>query len=540
MYEQSVLAPAPLIFTYWELVNPGSIFKFKIEQTCKRGKNLERTSKTITLANKILILGIAARKFPAMDVIYSDGRKSKLPIVFDASGIDASKLAVPEASLVCLSFRANSQVSFIDSWFLCLNPVKRLLLRFMRKSSYGAKDALQRHIVYSFGDHYYFRKELKILNLLTGLTNLVEQDGWALVWQSKISATKQNLRFSILGERVEKYFWLAWSSLVLTLKACWLNRMNKFTVLRDLNFVAEKIRINGLVLSFSKVLLWISAEFATTPNASKGKYDLLSSSSSTLTSPESVKNQMPKLRSPSLSPLSDSRNPDSIISFKQPLDFNKQCQKTENPSYQQGFGRVMRKFEDWSRGIDRALRWETQIRELNWLVKIMVGKHKITGKCIDWPVQELESYCWPPNQSLEPYQSGSDDGSNSVQHSVPNLERYCTLDSSSSMQNSSSTASFSPDGSLVSQQNYTYPLDLHHSPENTCATPIQSNTRKYFLHSVPNLERYCTLDSSSSMQNSSSTASFSPDGSLVSQQNYTYPLDLHHSPENTCATPLNN
>ncbi|KAK5825241.1 hypothetical protein PVK06_020052 [Gossypium arboreum] len=68
----------------------------------------------ITLANKILILGIAARKFPAMDVIYSDGRKSKLPIVFDASGIDASKLAVPEASLVCLSFRANSQ-AMVDS-----------------------------------------------------------------------------------------------------------------------------------------------------------------------------------------------------------------------------------------------------------------------------------------------------------------------------------------------------------------------------------------------------------------------------------------
>ncbi|TYI41159.1 hypothetical protein ES332_A01G000300v1 [Gossypium tomentosum] len=42
----------------------------------------------------------------------------------------------------------------------------------MRKSSGGAKDALQRRIVYSFGDHYYFRKELKILNLLTGKTEL--------------------------------------------------------------------------------------------------------------------------------------------------------------------------------------------------------------------------------------------------------------------------------------------------------------------------------------------------------------------------------
>ncbi|KAA3470132.1 restriction of telomere capping 1 [Gossypium australe] len=60
--------------------------------TCKQGKNRERTSKTIALANKILIPGIAARKFPAVGVIYSDGIKSKLSIVFDASGIDASKL----------------------------------------------------------------------------------------------------------------------------------------------------------------------------------------------------------------------------------------------------------------------------------------------------------------------------------------------------------------------------------------------------------------------------------------------------------------
>ncbi|KAB2084699.1 hypothetical protein ERO13_A05G334300v2 [Gossypium hirsutum] len=112
-------------------------FLLRYLQACKQGKNGERTSKTgsadelnrgyfddmselkqhggkIARENKILILGIAARKFPAMDVIYSDGRKSKLPIVFDASGIDTSKLAVPEASLVCLSFRANSQ-AMVDS-----------------------------------------------------------------------------------------------------------------------------------------------------------------------------------------------------------------------------------------------------------------------------------------------------------------------------------------------------------------------------------------------------------------------------------------
>ncbi|XP_016738659.1 uncharacterized protein [Gossypium hirsutum] len=52
----------------------------------------------------------AARKFHAVDVIYSDRRKSKLLIVFDTS-----KLAVPEASLVYLSFRANSQ-AMVNSW----------------------------------------------------------------------------------------------------------------------------------------------------------------------------------------------------------------------------------------------------------------------------------------------------------------------------------------------------------------------------------------------------------------------------------------
>ncbi|KAK8366563.1 hypothetical protein V6Z12_A02G128600 [Gossypium hirsutum] len=124
----------------------------------------------IAWANKILIPGIAVRE------------KSNLPIVFYASGIDANKLVVLEASLVCLSFRANSQVSFIDSWVLCLNPIKQLLLRFMRKSSDGAKDTLQRHIVYSFGDHYYFRKELKILNLLTGYIFLLDKFG-RIRWQ---------------------------------------------------------------------------------------------------------------------------------------------------------------------------------------------------------------------------------------------------------------------------------------------------------------------------------------------------------------------
>ncbi|XVE79343.1 hypothetical protein DITRI_Ditri14bG0050600 [Diplodiscus trichospermus] len=170
----------------------------------------------IGMANKILIPTIAARKFPSVDVTYPDGRKLKLPIVFNENGVDTDKLAVLKASLVCLSFRANSremvdswckpfyetfndcknvqlyEVSFIDSWLLCLSPIKWLLLRFLRKSSDGDKDTLQRQIVYSFGDHYYFRKELNILNLLSGYIFLLDKFG-RVRWQGFGLATPNEL-----------------------------------------------------------------------------------------------------------------------------------------------------------------------------------------------------------------------------------------------------------------------------------------------------------------------------------------------------------
>ncbi|TYJ48156.1 hypothetical protein E1A91_A01G040500v1 [Gossypium mustelinum] len=44
-----------------------------------------------------------------------------------------------------------------------------------------------------------------------------------------------------------RYFWLAWSSLVLTLKAKNVNRMSKFTVLRDLNFVVENLGVEFFI-----------------------------------------------------------------------------------------------------------------------------------------------------------------------------------------------------------------------------------------------------------------------------------------------------
>ncbi|KAK9185790.1 hypothetical protein WN943_026149 [Citrus x changshan-huyou] len=153
---------------------------------------LKKHGGKIATANKIIIPALAAVKFPDLDVSYSDGTPLKLPVCSSGDVANADKAAIPKVSLVCLTFRASSQamvdswstpffeafsdsknvhlyeVSFIDSWLLCRSPIKRILLKIMRKSKDAGENVLQRQIVYSFGDHYYFRKELKILNLLTG------------------------------------------------------------------------------------------------------------------------------------------------------------------------------------------------------------------------------------------------------------------------------------------------------------------------------------------------------------------------------------
>ncbi|CAL8999745.1 unnamed protein product [Prunus brigantina] len=169
---------------------------------------LKKHGGKIYVANKILIPATAAVKFPDLEVNYSDGKISKLPIGSNGNGnvAAANKAEIPKASLVCLSFRASSQgmihswsapfldafsgskdvqlyeVSLIDSWFLCRSPIKKLLLRIMRKSKHDESNEPKRQIVYSFGDHYYFRKELKILNLLTGYIFLLDKFG-RIRWQ---------------------------------------------------------------------------------------------------------------------------------------------------------------------------------------------------------------------------------------------------------------------------------------------------------------------------------------------------------------------
>ncbi|KAL0460115.1 UNVERIFIED_CONTAM: hypothetical protein Slati_0638700 [Sesamum latifolium] len=171
----------------------------------------------IGLANKIIIPAVAAVKFPTVEVNYSDGSSLKLPITSEKNDANLSKSDIHKASLLCLSFRASSQpmvdswslpflktfshstdvrlyeVSFIDSWLLTRSPIKKLLLKIMRKQKPGEKqDVLQRQIVYSFGDHYYFRKELRILNLLTGYIFLLDRLG-RIRWQGFGLATPDEL-----------------------------------------------------------------------------------------------------------------------------------------------------------------------------------------------------------------------------------------------------------------------------------------------------------------------------------------------------------
>ncbi|XP_039124874.1 uncharacterized protein LOC120261176 isoform X1 [Dioscorea cayenensis subsp. rotundata] len=164
--------------------------------------------KQIAMANKTVIPSMAAVKFPDVEVSFSDGRSLRLPVSSEQAVTDASDVGV---SLVCLSFRANSQamaeswtapfldafstsgkvqvyeVSFIDSWLLSLAPVRKLFLKVMKKSNIP-----QRHIVYSFGDHYDLRKKLQILNLLTGYIFLLDQLG-RVRWQGFGFATQDEL-----------------------------------------------------------------------------------------------------------------------------------------------------------------------------------------------------------------------------------------------------------------------------------------------------------------------------------------------------------
>lgn len=64
----------------------------------------------LALANKVLIPSLGAVKFPELEVNFSDGRCVKLPICSGETEIDTNEKDDSCVSLVCLSFRASSQV----------------------------------------------------------------------------------------------------------------------------------------------------------------------------------------------------------------------------------------------------------------------------------------------------------------------------------------------------------------------------------------------------------------------------------------------
>ncbi|XP_020585268.1 uncharacterized protein LOC110027948 isoform X3 [Phalaenopsis equestris] len=148
---------------------------------------IRKNSGKIAPANKTLIPSVAAAKFPDIVVHFPDGTSIKLPLFEQNGNNNSTDEIIPTASLLCLSFRASSQVSFVESWLLSLNPMKNLFLKIARSSSNPL-----RRFAYFFGDHYDLRKKLQIVNLLTGYIFLL--DGYGRIrWQGFGSATPEEV-----------------------------------------------------------------------------------------------------------------------------------------------------------------------------------------------------------------------------------------------------------------------------------------------------------------------------------------------------------
>lgn len=76
----------------------------------------------LATANKIIIPAVAAVKFPTLEVNYPDGSSCKLPITSQGNDANASTENIPKVSLLCLSFRASSQVRLMNICFSTISP----------------------------------------------------------------------------------------------------------------------------------------------------------------------------------------------------------------------------------------------------------------------------------------------------------------------------------------------------------------------------------------------------------------------------------
>lgn len=68
------------------------------------------------MANKVVIPAMAAVKFPNVEVTRPYGGSFKLPISCKENIANGDVPAIPKVSLVCLSFRASSQVCILEMY----------------------------------------------------------------------------------------------------------------------------------------------------------------------------------------------------------------------------------------------------------------------------------------------------------------------------------------------------------------------------------------------------------------------------------------
>ncbi|KAI3989625.1 hypothetical protein MKX01_036234 [Papaver californicum] len=137
-------------------------------------QELKKHGGKIAMASDTIIPAIESVKFPSLDATFSDGTCIKLPVASEENADGGGKMILPHASLICLSFCANSQ-KMIDSWSVPF------------VDAFSASDNLRMYEVSIIES-----KELKILNLLTGYIFLLEKFG-RIRWQGFGLATEEEL-----------------------------------------------------------------------------------------------------------------------------------------------------------------------------------------------------------------------------------------------------------------------------------------------------------------------------------------------------------
>jgi len=167
-------------------------------------RDIKKSGGKIAQASTSLTPVAASPRFPPLEVhVPKGGPALTLPIENS------------NATLICMAFRASAQpmvvswsspfaqnfsvspsinvfeVSVIESSVLSLWPIKRLLLRIMRGSQKEG-NALERKVVYAFGDTYDFRKLLGVPNLLSGYVFLLDRKG-RVRWRASGMATEEEL-----------------------------------------------------------------------------------------------------------------------------------------------------------------------------------------------------------------------------------------------------------------------------------------------------------------------------------------------------------